>query len=139
MEEIIKSGQYKLVAIFASIWESTGEWGDESIFEINYFSTGGKRAWANSLADGVPFIPNLLVSTILQAVLIMLLLGFEPVRKETYAMYEDNDQRGMVVFSILPLMQLKPVQLMFHAIRIKVLHEEISSQGWRQCWSIRRC
>ena len=52
MKEIISSGQYSLVEDFAGIWEESGEWGPESIWEINYISEGGIRDWGNSIATG---------------------------------------------------------------------------------------
>ena len=52
MKEIISSGQYSLVSDFAGIWEESGEWCSESIWEINYISEGGIRDWGNSIATG---------------------------------------------------------------------------------------
>ena len=52
MKEIINSKQYSLVADFASIWEESGEWGTESIWEINYVAEGGVRAWDAPIATG---------------------------------------------------------------------------------------
>ena len=48
MKEIISSGQYSLVSDFAGIWEESGEWGTESIWEINYTSEGSPRDWNNN-------------------------------------------------------------------------------------------
>jgi hypothetical protein len=48
MKEIIGSGQYALVSDFAGIWAESGEWGPESIWEINYTSEGSTRDWNNS-------------------------------------------------------------------------------------------
>ena len=52
LNSIITSGQYDLVSDFSSIWAESGEWGKESIFEINYFSVNSGRAWDNRLAAG---------------------------------------------------------------------------------------
>lgn len=52
MKEIINSGSYSLVDDFASIWEESGEWGSESIWEINYTSEGGVRSWGSPIATG---------------------------------------------------------------------------------------
>ena len=52
MESIIDSGQFDLVSDFSSIWAESGEWGKESIFEINYFNANSGRAWDNRLAAG---------------------------------------------------------------------------------------
>ena len=48
MKEIISSNQYSLVADFAGMWEESGEWGPESIWEINYTSEGSPRDWNNN-------------------------------------------------------------------------------------------
>ncbi len=45
MNSIITSGQYDLDA-YETLFEQEGEWGRESIFEINYFSQGGYRDWS---------------------------------------------------------------------------------------------
>ncbi|MCQ2141453.1 MAG: RagB/SusD family nutrient uptake outer membrane protein [Bacteroidales bacterium] len=52
METIINSGRYSLVADYASMWEVEGEWGPESIWEINFTSVGSVRSWSNMLASG---------------------------------------------------------------------------------------
>ena len=52
MEEIINSGEYALVADFAGIWLESGEWGTESIWEINYTSEGAPRSWGSPLTTG---------------------------------------------------------------------------------------
>ena len=52
MQGIINSGQFDLVSDFSSIWAESGEWGKESIFEINYFNVNSGRSWDNPLAAG---------------------------------------------------------------------------------------
>lgn len=59
MQQIISSGQYGLVSDFSSIWTEEGEWGKESIFEINYFNVNSGRAWDNHLAAGGSVSPRL--------------------------------------------------------------------------------
>jgi len=94
LEQIINSGQYSLVSNYASIWEQSGEWSSESIFEINYFSTNGKRAWDNALGDGGSVYPKLIgINSLAKSPDFASGWGFEPVRKETYAMYDEKDQR----------------------------------------------
>lgn len=53
MEDIISSTKYSLMSDYASIWEYSGEWCDESIYEINYCAKGSKRGWGNANAPGV--------------------------------------------------------------------------------------
>lgn len=60
MEEIINSGKYDLADDFTALWEQAGEWGEESIFEINYFSEGAYRSWSNPLLAGGTCLPQLI-------------------------------------------------------------------------------
>lgn len=92
MEEIINSARYSLVADFASIWEEAGEWGSESIWEINYISEGGVRDWGAPIATGGSVYPVLIgvpggTDEYQDG------WGFEPVAKTTYDMYDAADIR----------------------------------------------
>ncbi|MEE1099102.1 MAG: RagB/SusD family nutrient uptake outer membrane protein, partial [Alistipes sp.] len=60
MEEIINSGKYSLVSDYASIWLESGEWGTESIWEINYISEGAVRSWGSPIAVGGSVYPMLI-------------------------------------------------------------------------------
>ena len=94
MKEIISSNQYSLVDDFAGIWLESGEWGAESIWEINYISEGGARDWGaplatggqvNSILTGIPAIQN---SPDFQEG-----WGFGTVSKSAYDMYDEDDIR----------------------------------------------
>lgn len=94
MKAIISSGKYKLIDDFAGIWEESGEWGSESIWEINYISEGGVRSWdapiatggqVNSVLTGIPAIKN--SPDYAEG------WGFGPVRKAAYDMYDESDIR----------------------------------------------
>ncbi len=94
MKEIITSGSYSLVDDYASIWEESGEWCSESIWEINYISEGGVRSWDAPIATGgnifavLTGIPSLKGSPdYIEG------WGFGTVRKATYDMYDDTDIR----------------------------------------------
>jgi hypothetical protein len=100
MKEIISSKQYSLVADFASIWEESGEWGSESIWEINYTSEGSPRDWGNngittggnvySTLIGIPGGPKLtgaLSGRFYDG------WGFGTVNEEAYKMYNEGDIR----------------------------------------------
>ena len=92
MEEIINSGLYDLVDDFASIWEETGEWGMESIWEINYVSENGVRSWDAPIACGGSVYPVLIgipggTDRFSDG------WGFSPVPESAYLMYEEGDQR----------------------------------------------
>lgn len=94
MEEIIASGRYGLVDDFASIWEEAGEWNTESIFEINYVSTAGKRAWDNATGAGGSVYPKFIgINNLGSSPDYEGGWGFEPVRMETYEMYDEADER----------------------------------------------
>ena len=95
MKEIISSGQYSLVADFAGIWEESGEWGPESIWEINYKSEGSVRDWNNngittggnvySVLIGIPGGDK--VGPYIDG------WGFSSVNEYAYNMYEEGDIR----------------------------------------------
>lgn len=94
MEEIINSGDYSLVDDYAGIWESEGEWSTESIFEVNYFSTNGQRAWDNAIGDGGSVYPKLIgINGLSGSDDYATGWGFEPVREEAYEMYDEADTR----------------------------------------------
>lgn len=93
MKEIIESGQYALVADYAGIWAETGEWGNESIWEINYVSEGGVRDWGAPIATGGNVYSTLIgipggVSGQFDDG-----WGFSPVAASAYEMYNDGDLR----------------------------------------------
>ena len=97
MKEIISSGDYQLMTNFADIWKESGEWGSESIFEINYQDDQAGRDWGTSKSAGGTVLPTLISpngwkggdgwSAGQDG------WGFLPMRVETYNMYEDGDQR----------------------------------------------
>ncbi len=94
MEKIINSGDYALVDDFSGIWESDGEWSTESIWEINYFSTNGARAWDNTQGEGGSVYPTLIgIYSLSGSSDYNDGWGFEPVREEAYEMYDEADTR----------------------------------------------
>ncbi len=92
MNEIVSSGQYKLMEDFAGMWLNEGEFCEESIFESNQRPEG--KTWAsgnqgygtnlpafispNGLSGQEPFKGG---------------WGFGPVRTEAYGIYEEGDIR----------------------------------------------
>lgn len=94
MDEIITSGKYSLVADFASIWEESGEWGTESIWEINYMSEGAARSWGNPIYSGGSVYPMLSgVPGAPEASGYKGGWGFGPVAQSAWDMYEEGDIR----------------------------------------------
>ncbi len=101
MAEIIGSPEYDLMDDFAAIWLKTGEFCIESIFETNQLpeGKGWGAAWQgygtnlpafispNNLAGQSPFKGG---------------WGFGPVRTETYAIYEDGDERRAASINSFP-------------------------------------
>jgi hypothetical protein len=59
MQELIKSGRYQLMTNYQDIWDESGEWGSESIWEINYFDDNSVRGWGNQLGAGGAVFPRL--------------------------------------------------------------------------------
>ena len=95
MKEIIDSGKYSLTADYTGIFKESGEWNDESIFEINYKSENAARSWNSPLVAGGTVLPRLISPS-----------GwadgtdghengwgFCPLRTETYNRYSNNDAR----------------------------------------------
>lgn len=95
MKQIINSGQYDLVSDFASIWEDEGEWGKESIFEVNYTDFPSARSWSNPLATGGSVTPTLvgMYSASNMPDYDGSGWGFGPISKDLYNMYDSKDQR----------------------------------------------
>ena len=61
MKEIISSSDYSLNPDYAALWEESGEWCEESIFEINYDDDNGQRDWrAAALNAGGSVLPTLI-------------------------------------------------------------------------------
>ena len=94
MDEIITSGKYSLVSDFASIWEESGEWGTESVWEINYMSEGAARSWGNPIYSGGSVYPMLSgVPGAPEASGYKGGWGFGPVAQSAWDMYEEGDIR----------------------------------------------
>jgi len=94
MKEIINSGLYSLTANYEDIFKESGEWNDESIFEINYKDDNAVRSWSWPKGAGGTCLPRLISpngwtgdSEHDNG------WGFCPVRQETYDMFADNDTR----------------------------------------------
>lgn len=94
MKDIIESNQYDLVADFASIWLESGEWGVESIWEINYTSEGAARSWSYPLTSGGTVYPMLIgIPGATEASGFADGWGFGPVAAHAYEMYGEGDIR----------------------------------------------
>ncbi|MDH6308954.1 hypothetical protein M2451_001588 [Dysgonomonas sp. PFB1-18] len=93
MKSIITSGQYSLQP-FANLWESAYEWNNETIFDINYISQGGKRTWGDAEATGGTVLPSMIgINELSNSPEFEGGWGFEPVAKEAYDAYEEGDKR----------------------------------------------
>ena len=97
MKEIIAdNADYDLVDAFASIWEESGEWSKESIWEINYNDENNERGWNSPLAVGGTIMPTLIGPPNLNNAdegLTQECWGFLPVKIETYNKYSAIDAR----------------------------------------------
>ena len=97
MNKIISDSQYDLVDDYASIWETSGEWSKESIWEINYTDNGNERGWGSPLAIGGTVLPTLISPPYMKPFpehgLTLDGWGFLPMKQETYDMFEAGDTR----------------------------------------------
>ena len=97
MKAIINDPSYGLMDHYADIWLESGEWSKESIFEINYNDDNNLRGWSSPLATGGTVLPTLIspnswpggkgIDAGTDG------WGFMPVRLETYAIFDEADQR----------------------------------------------
>lgn len=97
MKQIIASSDYSLNPSFANLWEESGEWCSESIFEINYNDDQAQRDWGTAMAAGGSVLPTLISpngwpggdgwNSGEDG------WGFLPCRLETYNMYAEGDVR----------------------------------------------
>lgn len=96
MLEIINSGEYSLNSDYAALWEESGEWCSESIWEINYKDDDAVRSWDGPLVAGGTVLPRLISPYNFSDTSGSGLTngwGFEPIRLETYERYEEGDTR----------------------------------------------
>lgn len=97
MKEIINDrNNYSLNPDYANIWQETGEWCSESIWEINYDDNNNDRGWSWALGTGGTVLPTLISPNSWpggdgwnggDG------WGFLPVRVSTYNMFEEGDVR----------------------------------------------
>lgn len=97
MKEIINSGSYRLMDNFADIWKESGEWGSESIFEVNYQDDQAGRDWGTPKNAGGTVLPTLISPNGWKGGdgwdAGQDGWGFLPMRVETYNMFDAADQR----------------------------------------------
>ena len=98
MKEIIASADYELNPSFSNLWEESGEWCKESIFEINYNDDQAQRDWgAAALNAGGSVLPTLISPNTWPGGDGWNAgedgWGFLPMRVETYNMFAEGDQR----------------------------------------------
>lgn len=96
MEEIISSGKYDLVNDFASIWDVTGEWCNESVWEINYSDYQAGRNWSWGGTAGGTVVPAMILPRNYNKEDLIHDgggWGFGTVRKSCYDSYDPADTR----------------------------------------------
>jgi len=106
MKELIDSPLFSLNPDFAAIWDSNGEWCDESIWEVNYSQNNHERGWDSPLAIGGTILPCLIGPNSMKGDPDWSDgndgWGFLPVRQETYDMFADGDVRREATIWIIP-------------------------------------
>ena len=106
MKEIIASPDFDLNPDYAAIWQTEGEWCEESIWEINYEQTNNERGWSSPLAIGGTVLPTLISPNTYAGDDKWSSggdgWGFMPVRQETYDMYAPNDARRDATCWVIP-------------------------------------
>ena len=75
---------YALNPDYTNIFKESGEWTNESIYEINYKDDNAVRSWNNPLYPGGTVLPRLISPNG---------WGFAPIRLETYERYAEGDTR----------------------------------------------
>ncbi len=96
MEEIINSGKYDLMENFADIWEESGEWCKESIWEINYSDYQASRNWSWGGTAGGTVVPCMILPrgyNSSDGIHDNTGWGFGTVRQSCYDSYAENDTR----------------------------------------------
>lgn len=93
MKEII-AADYDLLADYGTIFKEAGEWGKESIFEINYKDDNAVRSWGWTYSAGGTVLPRLISPNGWSGDAVHDNgWGFAPVRQSTYEMYDAADAR----------------------------------------------
>ena len=98
MKQIIADSSYSLNPSFYDLWQESGEWCAESIFEINYNDDQAQRDWGDAaLNAGGTVFPTLCSPNQWKGGEGWDAgndgWGFLPMRLETYNMYTENDLR----------------------------------------------
>lgn len=97
MEEIISSQKYDLMPDFAAIWDVSGEWCMESVWEINYSDYLAGRNWTWGGTAGGTVVPCMILprgyDTKYDGIHDNTGWGFCTVRKSTYDSYDPADVR----------------------------------------------
>lgn len=96
MNEIIADSSYSLHGDYASLWQSSNEWCEESIFEVMYSDNKTKRGWGagDAIFAGGTVYPRLCGSPMAVSELgTDDGWGFSPVRRQTWDMFDAADAR----------------------------------------------
>lgn len=95
MQEIINSGKYSLVSDYSTIFEESGEWNSESIWEICYKDDNGIRSWNDGYINaGGTILPRLISPADYDKTDgVDAGWGFGPIRQECYDMFDESDAR----------------------------------------------
>lgn len=95
MKTIISDASYDLLPDYGEVFQESGEWKSETVFDINYMSEGGRRDWSNVILEGGTILPRLIGARGWEDGYNGYLSGWGlgAVRLSTVAMFEDGDAR----------------------------------------------
>ena len=99
MKAIINAPEYGLADDLEELWTEAGEWNEEVIFSINYFSNGASRSWSNPYFAGGTVLPTLISpyglagGTECNGISLVDGWGFGTIPVATYEAFEEGDLR----------------------------------------------
>lgn len=112
MKDIINDSHYGLHSDYKELFESAGEWCEETIFEVNYSDDKTFRGWGH---DDAIYAGGTVVPRLCSAPMAIAAIGandgwgFAPVRPSTYEMFARNDvRRDVSILDVRPYTEGNP-------------------------------
>lgn len=106
MKEIINDNHYDLHADYKELFESAGEWCEETVFEVNYSDDKTFRGWGSgdAIFAGGTVVPRLCSAPIaIKEIGANDGWGFAPIKQATYDMFQAGDvRRDVCILDVRP-------------------------------------